>query len=835
MKLATRLVLTALAVILISPLPGRSAEVGVKAIASPADLAPGFSTLARKGDLLISEGKFAALLGTSVRQVVTSANYPHGQAMGSLLSLSAAGQDFCGDLNFGTPVIRLGDRTRYPLYSRVDRAPAGASSKPLSFVSWGVYEDKEGRRAEIRTTYVFDPGEGKIEASSTLTNSGRAAFEDLSYSLFFDAYHRYYFRPYHEEKSAALNFRVYQKKGFHLALLSLNPVEKDESRFPGKLAPGEKCEVRYILFVDSSAPGLMQKIYALLNVPAVRASAFFKNYEGDWMELIVREAVTSAVFFRAVLEKPAYQEFLIPAGIYRLQANFFPAVVEEVVEVRSDAKNSFSLECPPLGEIHVRLKDGQGRPVPGKVSFLGISPTPSPYFQPDNPIETGRDWERFKNSCFPGEQGITILLPAGTYLAAASHGPEFSVDNRIIEVLKGKNPELELVIDRVVETPGLISFDPHMHTNRSDGEPSVRERIRSVVAEGIEVLTATDHNVVTDYTPHLKELGLAGELTVLPGSEVTTPDVVHYNTYPMELRPGELGNGAINSTSDTASPLFAASRQKNPGTVLQVNHPRAGNLGYFNNLSLDQESAASGHADLDLDFDLLEVLNGPYYYYSNQAAIEDWFHLLNRGHVFPIVGSSDCHGIDRQEPGYSRTYVFLPDEKAEPLDRAAFLDALKKGHSFVTNGPLIVFRVNARYGPGDLAAAKSGKVALSLRVYGAPWVEVGEVRLIFNGERRIVFPLPRGSGGIDKFIQEIDLNLARDTYICVEAMGRKTLFPVLQRPSETGLPEDGTLSYALTNPVFIDIDGNGRFDPPLAEKVLLTAEPAGSITKIPRH
>ena len=833
MKISSRLFLRALAIILITPAFAGGDEVAVQTIASPADLAPGFSTLARKGDLLISDGKFAALLGTSTRQVVTSANYPHGQAMGSLIGLSAAGQAFCGDLNFGAPVIRLGDKTRYPLYTRVDRTPA--ASQPLGFVSSGVYEDKEGRKAEIRTTYIFDPGKGQIEVSSALTNSGPAAFEDLSFSLFFDAYHRYYFRPYHEEKFAALNFRVYQKKGFHLALLSLNPVEKDESRFPGKMAPGEKCAVRYILFVDSTALGLMQRVYAALNVPVVKASASFRDYEGAWLELIVREAVTSAVFFRAVLENAAYQEFLIPAGVYRLQANFFPAVVEKLVEVKPDAENAFSLQCPPLGEVHVRLKDSQGRPVPGKVSFLGISPTLSPYFRPDNPIESGRDWERFKNSCFPGEEGITVQLPAGTYLAAASRGPEYSVDQRVIEVLEGVNLELALVIDRVVETPGLLSFDPHMHTNKSDAEPSVGERIKSVVAEGVEVLNATDHNSITDYTPYLNDLGLAGELTVLPGSEVTTPDVIHYNTYPMELRPGEPGNGAINSASATASPLFAASRQKNPGALLQVNHPRAGDLGYFNNSYLDQESAASARPDLDLSFDILEVLNGPYYYYSNQAAIEDWFHLLNRGYAFPIVGSSDCHGIDLQEPGYSRTYVFLPDEKARPLDRAAFLDALRKGHSFVTNGPMIAFRVNSRFGPGDLAAAKGGKVFLSLRVYGAPWVEVGEVRLVLNGERRIVFPVPRGEGGIDKLTQELDLTLTRDTYICVEALGRKTLFPVLQRPSETGLPEDGSLPYALTNPVFVDIDGNGRFDPPLAEKVILTAKPAGSTRKISRH
>jgi len=835
MQITKRRLLTALAAIFLTGPFLCGAGFEVKVVQSPADLPPGFSTLAQKGDYLLSDGKYLVLLGASPRLVVTSGNYPHGQAKGSVLGLGPAGRGVCGDLNFGAPVLRVKDKTHYVAYSRLDQGPAGAGDKPLSFLAAGVFEDNQGRGADIRTTYLFHPGKGQVEVSSTITNTGQVPFEDLSYSLFFDAYHRYYFNPYNSEKFPKFNFRAYQKKGYHLGIINLNPVEKEESRYPGRLSPGEKCEVRYVLLVDPSAMGLLQSLYQELETPVAKASVAFSGFEGDWMELIVREALTSSIFFRAVLEKPLYQELLLPPGVYRLQANMFPAVVEQLVEVKTDGENSFSLQAPPLGEVKVRLKDSQGNAVPGKVSFLGIAPTKSPYFEPDNPVETGRGWEGFKNSCFPGEDGLTVLLPVGTYLAAASRGPEYTVEHKVIEVVKEKNFDLVFVIDRVVETPGLISFDPHMHTNKSDGEPSVSERIKSVVAEGVEILAATDHNFVTDYAPILKSLGLGKELTIIPGSEVTTPDVIHYNTFPMELLQGELGNGAINAAAESASPLFTASRQKNPGAVLQVNHPRAGDLGYFNNLYLDQESAATALAELDLNFDVLEVLNGPYFYSSNQAAIEDWFHLLNRGYVFPIVGSSDSHGIDREEPGYSRTYVSVPDEKGKPLDRAAFIAALKKGRSFVTNGPLIAFKVNSLDTPGDLVQAKGGQVTISLRVWGAPWVDVDEVRLVFNGERQIIFPVRAKDGAIDKFDQAISVTLTRDTYVCVEALGRKTLFPVLQSPSETGLLEDGTLPYALTNPVFVDVDGNGRFDPPLPEKVRPATDPGGPNKKVSRY
>ncbi|MEW5900753.1 MAG: CehA/McbA family metallohydrolase [Acidobacteriota bacterium] len=810
------------------------AEADVKVIQRAEDLPEKFSSLAEKGDLLIQDDRYFLLLGASPRLLVTSANYPTGNAMGSILGFVPAGQNASGDLNIGGPVLRIKEKTYYVIYSRLQPAGPAPGAEP-GFEAVGVYEDQEGRRAEIKTSYLFHPQKGRVDIMSTITNTGKGPFEGLSYRLFFDAYHSYSFNPYDEKRLPRFNFRVYQKRGHSLGWVNFNPVEKEESRFPGSLQPGQECTLRYTLLVARSGPDLLDQIYQILETQPVRATVSFKDFEGDWMELIVREALSSAVFFRSILTKPVYQEIVLPPGVYLLRANFFPAVVEKLVEVRPDGENSFLLSNPPSGELKVRVQNSRGEAVPGKVTFIGLSPTESPYFRPENPVETGRSWEGFKNSCFPGQEGLVVRLPAGTYLASASRGPEYAVAQKVIEVVEEENRDLTLIIDRILETPRLISFDPHLHTLKSDGSPSVGERIKSVTAEGVEVMAATDHNYITDYSGDLKSLKLDGELAVMPGNEVTTAEVIHFNNYPLDVRPDEMGNGAINSFSDTASRLFLASRQKNPNAVLQVNHPRAGDLGYFNNYSLDQESAATALAGLDMGFDLLEVLNGPYFYSSNKDAVEDWFHLLNRGYYFAIVGSSDAHGIDRGEPGYSRTYVDYSGGQAARLDTRAFLQALKKGRSFVTNGPVVALKVNGQFGPGDLTKAAGGKVAISLEVRSAPWVAVDEVRLVFNGKRRIIFPVQEEEEAIQKFAQEISLTLTADTYICLEALGKRTLFPVLQRASRTGSLKDGTLPYALTNPVFVDVDGNGRFDPPLPEKIRATAKPGNSNKKISRY
>jgi hypothetical protein len=823
-----------LAFLLASPLLLR-AGFEVKIIKSPADLPEHFCSFGQKGDILLRDGKNYILLGASPRLIVTSSNYPYGNAMGSILGFVPAGRSLTSNLNIGAPVLRIKDKTHHVIYSKFEQTRAAAKGAPVEFEARGFFQGKEGERAQVITTYVFHPEKGRVDITSSLTNTGNVPFEDLGYSLFFDAYNFYSFNPYNEKKFPGLNFRVYQKKGHTLGWISFNPVGKEESRFPGKLGPGEACHLRYVLLTDISSLSLLENIYQILKTTPVKAAVQFKDFDGDWMELVVREALTSSVFYRTILEKPASSEVILPPGIYYFQANFFPAVVEELVEVKEGQENSCVLENPPGGTVTVEVKNSQGNRVPGKVTFFGLAPTKSPYFQPDNPVETGRSWERFKNSCFPGQDGLEVTLPVGTYLVCASRGPEYSLDQKVVEIVKEENREQVFLVDRVVAAPGLISLDPHMHTQRSDGSASIPERIKSAVAEGVEVAVASDHNSVTDYSGVLRGLKLENELAVIYGSEVTTPDVIHYNTYPMEFRPSEAGNGAINSAADEASPLFRASRQKNPAAVLQVNHPRAGSLGYFNNVYFDQESGSTALTAFATDFDLLEVLNGPYFFSSNRVAIEDWFHLLNRGYFFPLVGASDAHGLDGDETGYSRTYVFYHGENGGRLDRAALIQALRKGRSFATNGPLILLKVNGEYTSGDLVQAKEGRVDVRLDVRSAPWVAVDEVRVVLNGERKMIFPVSASETAVTKFEKDVTLNFKEDSYICVEVLGKRTLFPVLQQPSWSGLLKDGTLPYALTNPVFVDVDGNAKFDPPFIQKIRLEPEPSGPPRKVSRY
>jgi len=405
-------------------------------------------------------------------------------------------------------------------------------------------------------------------------------------------------------------------------------------------------------------------------VRAAKVKINTTDFHGKLMEVVIQD-MSGRVFFRSFFEKPKPIGVMLPEGFYSVRANFFPAIVENLLSVGLDKENICLLQDLPKGKVKISIRNKDGDFVPGKTTFFGLYPTKTPYFKPENPLETNNTHEYFKNSCFPQAESLEVELPVGTYMIT------------------------------------------HMHTLNSDGSMTIAERIKSVVAEGVDVAISADHNYLSDYPSVLKKLGLGEYIAVLIGQEVTPLDVngedmPEFNRFPLKKREGEPGNGALDIRFfENNTPLF----KENP------------------------ETAATALKGFDTSFDLLEVMNGPFFSHdksNNSQVIGDWLHLLNRGYYFPVVGSSDSHGIDRGEPGYTRTYVYYSGEKGNKLDIWALMQAMKKGQSFVSTGPIIEFTVNKTSVPGNTVTVEKRQLNVGIKVQSAPWVSVDEVRIIVN-------------------------------------------------------------------------------------------------------
>jgi hypothetical protein len=128
-------------------------------------------------------------------------------------------------------------------------------------------------------------------------------------------------------------------------------------------------------------------------------------------------------------------------------------------------------------------------------------------------------------------------------------------------------------------------------------------------------------------------------------------------------------------------------------------------------------------------------------------------------------------------------------------------------------------------GLGGVLVPASSTVTLHIAVRATNWMPVEEVRVLANGFTTFTFDAdstpavrsgPRrawsqSTGRVLRFEATLPVTLSQDTYFLVEAGAKLSPLPVA-----SGLPNDlvpGLVPFAFTNPIFVDLDGDG-FDPP---------------------
>jgi hypothetical protein len=260
-----------------------------------------------------------------------------------------------------------------------------------------------------------------------------------------------------------------------------------------------------------------------------------------------------------------------------------------------------------------------------------------------------------------------------------------------------------------------------------------------------------------------------------------------------------------------AKDFFKDVRTLAPEAVIDVHHPRLdAEIGYFNLGRLDSSADRADRPGFSFDFDAVEVLNG--YQDSERRSvdrvIDDWFQLLDHGHLVTATGNSDTHHLDHNIGGYPRNYIRVRDDEPERTALSEITRAVKGHHVLFTTAPFVRLRVGAGT-IGDLVPAIGGKARAQIEVQAAPWVSVSEVRLYVNGlehKRWTVAP----STNTVRFKDGIDLQVDHDSYVVVRAEGDRPLAPVVGDQKHFDVRP-----LALTNPVFLDVNGNNVFDPPL--------------------
>lgn len=428
-----------------------------------------------------------------------------------------------------------------------------------------------------------------------------------------------------------------------------------------------------------------------------------------------------------------------------------------------------------------------------------------------------------------------VSLPPGAYRVVAIRGPEYEAVETTIKIHAGEETTLDLApLVRVAETPGWISADLHVHSGESfDSSLPQPRQIVAFAASGAEVLVATEHDRIFDPRPAIALSQLGDQLVSITGVEITSAfeggdapyTSGHLNAFPVEVQTGRYRGGAPAFEGRRLRDALADMRALEPAPFVQLNHPRPGpgrasSDTYFSHLGVVGDpfdptkslhdapnsvltEAGPIHSGRDLDYHGVELMNGESLLQYRRVRA-DWFSLMLQGERIVATANSDSHRLGVLV-GMPRTYVQLDDATLDGFDEDRFIQALREGRAYGSTGPQLTVRLD-NAGLGELHSSKTG--TLHVRVTAAPWIPVAEWRAYVNGELVHRAPIQIG--------QDVSLALVfeGDAFVTVEVEG----------PAE-GLYRDalpGFIPFAFTNPIFVDVDGNGRFDPPGLPEILPT-------------
>ncbi|MGQ0506706.1 MAG: CehA/McbA family metallohydrolase [Myxococcaceae bacterium] len=448
----------------------------------------------------------------------------------------------------------------------------------------------------------------------------------------------------------------------------------------------------------------------------------------------------------------------------------------------------------------------------------------------------------------------TVEIPTGAFHFYAFKGPFWTLARQTV-TLTPTASSLSFILGKLPLQPvGTLGADLHVHGAASfDSSIPDEDRVRSFSAMDMDVIAATDHDVVYNYADTVTRLGLTGRLSVIAGTETTGhipfmripnygfPLVIgHYNFWPLQYKPGEPHNGGVNDERREPGVLFDQITERFDAAVpvIQLNHPWATpefgrDLGYPRALALNTlkdlpasddgtaagmyvrtpkgKAANNGHH-------AQEVMNGS----SSESLLQYrafWFYLLSQGQLRTGTANSDSHSLADNTIGVPRNVVYASTRPGFAFNVDTFDTAIREGRVLGTNGPVIEATVDAATGPArnfsltPFAPAPAGQ--LHLRVSAAPWVPVKEIRIIVNS--RVVKtinaaalstpPDPFGLLGLLRFSGDINLSellpATGDAWMVIEA--------------GSPLPISGDLAGVISNdpdgiPDTSDNNGDGVVD-----------------------
>jgi len=460
----------------------------------------------------------------------------------------------------------------------------------------------------------------------------------------------------------------------------------------------------------------------------------------------------------------------------------------------------------PMGTLTIKVIDAAGRPTPARIFVTGedgraYAPDDAWMQAEDNFVHAER---AFEPHYFHSNGAAELTAPVGRVDVEVMKGLEYRIVRKSMQVIAGSKSSLTIQLERlnIPRAARWVSADLHVHMNYGG---AYRNTPKSLVAAAAAENLSIVENLIVNKEQRIPDIAY---FSPKPDPASTSTNLLLHG---QEFHTSYWGHlGLINLTRNYLIPDYAsygntaaASLFPANATVADMAHEQQGLVGYVHpfdfvpdpagdpSLTHDQPLDVALELPVDVALgkvDYMEVLG----FSDHQSTAAVWYRLLNCGFHLPTGAGSDTmanFASLRGPVGLTRVYASVPDG---PLNIHPWLDSLKQGRTFATNGPLLGFTLGGMQ-VGDELRLPAGENKVAVTAWMRSVVPVDHFQVVCNGEVVSDFKLSDSQSADMKET----IPMSRTGWCVARAYSDKAEHPILD-----------IYPYATTSPIYVTVAGS---------------------------
>ena len=451
----------------------------------------------------------------------------------------------------------------------------------------------------------------------------------------------------------------------------------------------------------------------------------------------------------------------------------------------------------PMGKLLLRVTDPSGKSVAARV-FITAEDGRA-YAPDDGWMEADDSFDR-KERPFEAHYFVTkgisqVAVPAGKVRVGVMRGFEYRFEELSLEVPAGKTSEATVSLRQIEwKSPEArwVSGDAHVHMNYAGTYRNTPSHlIEQAAAENLSII----ENLVVNKEQRFPDIAYFS-----PKLDPASDDD-RLLQHAQEFHTSYWGHlGLLNLTRNLILPGYAAYPNTEAGSLFPANanvadlaHEQGALVGYVHPLESVPDPVKDAvtfelPADVALGkVDYIEVVG----FSDHKSTAEVWYKLLNCGFRLPTAAGTDFMGNYaslRGPIGLNRVYAEVP---AGSLKLEPWLQSIKAGRTFATNGPLLRFELGGEAPGGEVHLDK--KQGVFFKAALGSIVPVDYLQIVCNG--KVARELDLGANRTSAYV-EGKLPLESSGWCILRAFSDQAEYPILD-----------LYPYATTSPVYVDIAG----------------------------